>query len=278
MAKKHDLPAMPFYFGDWRKAPEIRALDLDVRMIWFEMIGYMWESTERGYLTINGKPPTHSTLARMIGIDITKLQQALQQLSEFDVYSVRTSDGAIYSRKMVHNIDVSEKRAGAGKKGMKSRYSKQIDNKHSNIVITKSITNTENEIEYENEIESVLEKEGLGEKTNPPSIADTIPSSKAYSIYDITRYLNSKTGGSLNPEHRAYCSIILQRLDEGISLDQLRAVIDRQVNLWLSDPKMRGYLVPTTLFGDNFDKYLNDTRPLTAQEPVSNHEFSYDQP
>ena len=51
MSKKHDLPAMPFYFGDWFKCPEVRAMNLETRMIWFEMLGLMWESTERGYLT-----------------------------------------------------------------------------------------------------------------------------------------------------------------------------------------------------------------------------------
>ena len=53
--KKQDLPAWNFYIGDWMKSPEIRALTLPTRMIWFEMLCFMWESTERGYLTINGK-------------------------------------------------------------------------------------------------------------------------------------------------------------------------------------------------------------------------------
>ena len=154
--KKHDLPSMPFYFGDWRKAPEVRALDLDVRMIWFEMLGYMWESTERGYLTINGNPPATETLARMLGIDITKLQHALQQMSGFDVYSVRLSDGAIFSRKMVNDVDISEKRSGAGKKGMKSRYKAPVNNKTSNVVISNTITNTESEYENEDANEEIL--------------------------------------------------------------------------------------------------------------------------
>src|SRR4030042_843260 len=100
MAKKNDLPAMPFYFGDWRKAPEIRALDLDVRMIWFEMMGFMWESTERGYLTINGKPVSNSVITRVIGCDITEFEKALQQLEEFNVFS-RREDGAINSSKNI---------------------------------------------------------------------------------------------------------------------------------------------------------------------------------
>jgi hypothetical protein len=57
MGKKNDLPAMMFYVGDWRKAPEIRALPLDARALWFEMLCLMWEMPRRGYLSINGKDP-----------------------------------------------------------------------------------------------------------------------------------------------------------------------------------------------------------------------------
>lgn len=143
-AKKHDLPAMPFYFGDWRKAPEIRALDLDVRMIWFEMLGFMWESGERGYLTINGKPVITKVLTNILGVTPDVMERAMQQLEEFDVFS-RREDGAIYCRRMVKDEEIRQLRAKAGTKGMHSRYNKKVK-----PVITKPITNTENETEIEN--------------------------------------------------------------------------------------------------------------------------------
>lgn len=136
MAKKKDLPAMPFYFGDWRKAPEIRALDLDVRMIWFEMLGFMWESTERGYFTIKGKPVITPVISKMLGIDITAFKSALDQMEEFDVFSKR-EDGAIYSRKMVADEEIRLNKSLAGKKGMEKRYSD----------ITPVITDSEDESE-----------------------------------------------------------------------------------------------------------------------------------
>jgi len=99
--KKHDLPAMPFYFGDWRKAPEVRAMEPDTRMFWFEMLGYMWESTERGYLTLNGKAIEENTLATMLGIAHSRLTESLTTMSDLGVFSRRDSDGAIYCRRMV---------------------------------------------------------------------------------------------------------------------------------------------------------------------------------
>lgn len=147
--KKNDLPAMPFYFGDWRKAPEIRALDLDVRMIWFEMMGLMWESTERGYLTLNEKPVITPVISRMLGIDITTFERALKQMEEYNVFS-RRNDGAIYCRKMVRDEEIRRNRSKAGKVGMRKRYSNYVITPDITTVITKPLTNTENEIENEN--------------------------------------------------------------------------------------------------------------------------------
>lgn len=147
-AKKHDLPAMPFYFGDWMKAPEIRALPLDTRMVWFEMMGFMWESTERGYLTINGSPIKTDSLARMIGISEVLLEQKLKQLLDFAVYSVRDSDGAIYSRRMVRDEEIRKIRQKAGSVGGKVRFASSFAQAK-----TQAITEYENEYESEDENE-----------------------------------------------------------------------------------------------------------------------------
>lgn len=151
--KKNDLPAMPFYFGDWRKAPEIRALDFSVRMIWFEMLGYMWESTERGYLTLNGNPVNSSVISKMIGIDITEFEQALEQLRQFGVFSVR-EDGAIYCRKMVRDEEIRQAKSSAGQIGMKKRWGKNKGGKGKNPDITGDITEGITNSEIENEIEN----------------------------------------------------------------------------------------------------------------------------
>jgi len=151
MDKKDDLPAMPFYYGDWRKDPGIRALKLDVRMIWFEMIGFMWESTERGFLTINGEPLDEDDLSRMIGIDMETMRSAIKQMEKFRVFR-RRIDGAIYCRKMVKDEQIRQARSEAGKKGMYARY-----NKNDNKQTTNILTNPESENESESESESELE-------------------------------------------------------------------------------------------------------------------------
>ena len=140
--KKHDLPAMPFYWGDWFKALDVQMLPRDIRCTWFEMLGRMWESNPRGELSINGICPTDEQLAMLLGFgnDLNEFKRHIEFLERFSLFS-RKKNGVIYSRKMVKMEEISSKRSTSGRLGMMSRYNK-TDNK--------SITNTE----YENENES----------------------------------------------------------------------------------------------------------------------------
>jgi hypothetical protein len=141
--KKDDLPYFPFYIGDWRKATDVQALPLETRAIWFEMLCYMWESTERGFLTVNCKPISTNALARMIGLSEDLLKQNIKCLLDFGVASKRESDGAIYSRRMVRDQDIREKRKIAGSLGGKKSFASRFA--QANVQ-----ANAENETENEN--------------------------------------------------------------------------------------------------------------------------------
>lgn len=118
MAKKQDLPAMPFYVGDWLKCPEVKVLPPDIRGLWFDMICYMWENVERGVMVKpNHKPYTKDEIVNMIGRDCSGTGHWLDVLIGNGVCAIRESDGAIYSRRMVKDEDVRQKRQQAGKRG-----------------------------------------------------------------------------------------------------------------------------------------------------------------
>ena len=118
MATKINLPAMPFYVGDWLKCPEVKVLPPDIRGLWFDMICYMWESVERGVMV---KPTHHpyskDEIVRMIGKDCNDSGNWLDTLIENGVCAIRDADGAIYSRRMVRDEDIRQKRSKAGKMG-----------------------------------------------------------------------------------------------------------------------------------------------------------------
>lgn len=124
MSKKHDLPAHPFYWGDWFKAMDLQSLPRETRCVWFEMLGRMWESNERGFLTINGKPMSDFAKANALGFG-SATNEYLQHeaiLREAGIFSVRESDGAMYSRKILNDIELSNIRAKAGSKGGKKTW------------------------------------------------------------------------------------------------------------------------------------------------------------
>lgn len=153
--KKDDKPYLPFYIGDWFKAPEIRAMPHANRMVWFEILCLMWQSDEKGYLTINKKPfvitnvitgeitKGQQVLASMLGVSCDFLQESFKIFKDYGVYSIR-SDGAIFSRFMTKLVDIQSVKSMAGKKGMEKRYGK--------AVITDVITSVENENEIKNDV------------------------------------------------------------------------------------------------------------------------------
>ena len=133
--KKKDLPAMPFYVGDWLKCPEVRALSPDYRGLWFDMLCYMWESTERGVMiNPNGKPYSDSEIIRMVGLDNQNSGNWLTILLDNGV-CLRREDGAIFSKRMVKDEKLRQIRKESGSKGGNPKLlDNQLDNQQDNLL------------------------------------------------------------------------------------------------------------------------------------------------
>jgi hypothetical protein len=123
------LPAFQFYVGDWRKDPGVQSLDFYTRGVWFEMLCLMHESSERGVLLLNDKPMPLNALARLLGIDIEKLNECIVILDEYGIFSKREHDDAIYSRRMVSDERLICIRREAGKQGGNPNLLKQNSSK-----------------------------------------------------------------------------------------------------------------------------------------------------
>ncbi len=74
---------------------------------------------------------------------------------------------------------------------------------------------------------------------------------------EIIDYLNQKTNRKYRASSLKAKRHINARIQEGYCIDDFKSVIDKKVAQWLHDPKMNDYLRPQTLFGTNFDDYLN---------------------
>ncbi len=77
----------------------------------------------------------------------------------------------------------------------------------------------------------------------------------------LIEYLNSRTGGKYTSTNEIEALLV-----EGYTEADIRAVIDKKVDEWLDDPKMRGYLRPRTLFGNKFEEYLAAPVPVRIEE------------
>ncbi len=85
---------------------------------------------------------------------------------------------------------------------------------------------------------------------------------------EIVSYLNKKTGKHYRSDSKNTQSLIRVRFNQGFSLVDFIAVIDKKTAKWSTDSKMMDYLRPETLFGTKFESYLNESiEPVAAAVP-----------
>lgn len=104
------------------------------------------------------------------------------------------------------------------------------------------------EIEIEKEIEKELEIDNKNCRLSDKS--STV-------VSEIIDYLNQKTGKHFRKSIANTTRYINERIKEGFTVDDFKAVIDKKVIEWGKDERMKQYLRPQTLFGTKFESYLN---------------------
>lgn len=85
-------------------------------------------------------------------------------------------------------------------------------------------------------------------------------SSPSIPYKEIIAYLNDKTGKSYKHSANKNQSLIKARWNEGNRVEDFKKVIDNKASEWLADEKMSKYLRPSTLFGNKFDEYRNESK------------------
>lgn len=86
------------------------------------------------------------------------------------------------------------------------------------------------------------------EKRREEKKEETHMSGKPDPASEIIDYLNEKSGRSFK-NVKANTDLVMARIKEGATVDEIKAVIDGKVRAWGNDPKMAEYLRPETLFG-----------------------------
>ena len=84
----------------------------------------------------------------------------------------------------------------------------------------------------------------------------------------IVSYLNSKCRTNFRPTAKETQRHIYARWKEGYRFEDFVKVIDNKALQWLNDPEMSKYLRPKTLFGENFESYLNEKGEMVDKTKI----------
>ena len=90
---------------------------------------------------------------------------------------------------------------------------------------------------------------------------------------EIIEYLNFKINANYKYTTNKTKQLIKARINEGFTLDDFKKVIDIKTNEWLKSEKMKKYLRPNTLFGTNFENYLNQLEEQKTLKDISLQEL-----
>ena len=115
-ALKMKRPAFQFYPSDWRKDMALQSCSVAARGLWIDMLCIAHECDPYGHLTVNGRPMDAAQIARHAGISERECKKLIEEL-DFSGVTSRTENGAIFSRRMVRDEDIRQRRAIGGQAG-----------------------------------------------------------------------------------------------------------------------------------------------------------------
>jgi len=123
-------PSFQFYPNDWDSDPALRCCSMAAQGLWLRMMCIMHNATPYGYLKIGENIVDRRILARNVGEDMGDITAWWDEIITFGVASV-DENGCLYSRRMIRDEDIRQKRANCGKLGGRPKANqKQNESKH----------------------------------------------------------------------------------------------------------------------------------------------------
>jgi hypothetical protein len=121
-SKQTGRPWLKWYVNDWLGDEKLRLCSLAARGLWSILLCVAHKSARRGYVqSASGKPLSLDELATLCGCSTEEVSRLLHELETAGVISVNRH-GVIYSRKMLREQDLSEKRRQAGRMGAEKTH------------------------------------------------------------------------------------------------------------------------------------------------------------
>ena len=108
-------PSFQFYPSDWRNDAGLKLCSMGARGLWIEMICIMHASEPYGHLCAAGRALDARDLAKLVGESEKDVKRWLDELVRNNVCS--TGEEGIFSRRMVRDEVIRDKRAAGGEAG-----------------------------------------------------------------------------------------------------------------------------------------------------------------
>lgn len=232
--------------------------------VWFKLLCLAGKKNNGGVFLMNDNIPyTDKMLATIFRMNESTVKLALNAFEQFKMIEIVEGIITIPNWNKHQTLDAYERKKERDRLYQEERRAKQ------KALIEKS---SDKSSERTPDVAvSDIDKEEDKEKDN-----------NIYVPYkEIITYLNEKTGKKLRWDVKSNQKEIKARFNEGYTLDDFKTVIDKKYHEWGRKPTkeelqrgikdMRIYLRPKTLFGSNFDVYLNQeqTEKMPAKPPVS---------
>ena len=146
----------------------------------------------------------------------------------------------------------------------------KVDPKFKNVsIISENVDIFEKNVSNSRQ-RKVKESKGKESKLYCPAEAEQV-------IKTTISYLNKKVGSGHSPYAQKTVGLIVKLLSRGYTAEDMQKVIDKKYEEW-KNTEYAKYLRPSTLFGDNFDEYLNQVpakpAPLTKFHNFEQHSYA----
>lgn len=267
---------------DFFKQPHIKKLRKiaggDTYTIIYQKILLMSINTD-GYISHQGIEKTlEEELALILDEDLENIKVTLQFLRTTNLIEENKNKDAFLLPSMMTLIG-SETQVAERVRGY--RYRKKCDEEalqcnkqvlqcneealQCNTEVTKCNKNVTPDIDIDIDIDKDKDKDIDKNKRKEKKKEKTIVALKDDDVSKIILYLNN----ALNTKYKTSkftIALIRARLKEGFTVDNFKTVIDKKYIEWIHNPQMANYLRPQTLFGINFESYLNQI----SIKPVNN--------
>lgn len=230
-------------YGDMPDDPKIGTLSDSEFRTWVELLCAACKAESDGNTKLT-KETVNWALRRDVSCDVTVLSQR-------DLVTVN-GDGEYVIKawsKRQYKTDSSAERTRKYRENKKAKVSTGAASKACDVTVTdvrqkSDCTDTDTE-QIQNKDTTLSGK---------PDVVTPEPKN-VNQAKEAIDYLNQKTGHGFH-KVKSNLEKVKARLDEGFTLEDVRAVIDRQTEKWGRDPKMSEYLRPMTLFAaSNFASY-----------------------